>query len=279
MKVYHDFHDEVDLYRQHWWRCSGPCQRRPPYYGMVKRAMNRAPSERDPWWAEHRQKCGGSYTKVKEPEDYGKKKKKLKDETDSSSNKSTSKGEEGMPKIYELWKNENTSDVHSGTKDKENNMQKSNVETAPTVIPFTGKGVVLGTCKSESSIKTKPRLTEIRTAKVDKNDLDLEQGPVIKNRNNIGPSNLNVGFKNEAEKNNKVKVHGKVKKNNNSVNIGELTIIDAFKRVGKKSPVIIIDDSPAKPEVSSSNLVVPCPVCQTNIQKNLINSHLDSCLL
>ncbi|CAN7979152.1 unnamed protein product, partial [Ixodes persulcatus] len=49
--VYHSFHDEVASYRRHWWRCTGPCQHRRPFWGMVKRAMNRAPSERDPWWA------------------------------------------------------------------------------------------------------------------------------------------------------------------------------------------------------------------------------------
>ena len=35
--------------------------------------MNRAPSPRDPWWRNHQLTCGGAYTKVKEPEGYGKK--------------------------------------------------------------------------------------------------------------------------------------------------------------------------------------------------------------
>lgn len=75
-QVYHSFHDEVDVYRQHWWRCDGPCQTRKPYFGYVKRAMNRAPSSLDPWWGDHQRTCGGTYTKVKEPEGYGKKGKK-----------------------------------------------------------------------------------------------------------------------------------------------------------------------------------------------------------
>ena len=41
---------------------------------MVKRATNRAPSPRDFWWSEHQRTCGGTYTKVKEPEGYGEKK-------------------------------------------------------------------------------------------------------------------------------------------------------------------------------------------------------------
>uniref|UniRef100_A0A668SAB3 SprT-like domain-containing protein n=1 Tax=Oreochromis aureus TaxID=47969 RepID=A0A668SAB3_OREAU len=71
--IYHSFHDEVDMYRQHWWRCNGPCQKRKPYFGYVKRAMNRAPSSLDPWWEDHQRTCGGTYTKIKEPEGYGKK--------------------------------------------------------------------------------------------------------------------------------------------------------------------------------------------------------------
>ena len=64
---------QVNVYRQHWWKCAGPCQKRPPYFGIVMRAMNRPPSPRDPWWAEHQRSCGGSYSKIKEPEGYKKK--------------------------------------------------------------------------------------------------------------------------------------------------------------------------------------------------------------
>ncbi|CAK5013986.1 unnamed protein product [Aphanomyces euteiches] len=65
--VYHTFHDEVDAYRVHWWQCNGPCRSRKPYFGLVKRAMNRAPSPRDPWWAQHARDFGGQYTNIKEP--------------------------------------------------------------------------------------------------------------------------------------------------------------------------------------------------------------------
>lgn len=63
----------MNEYRQHWWRCTGPCRNRPPYYGFVKRAMNRAPSPQDHWWTKHETSCGGKYVKVKEPEGYKKK--------------------------------------------------------------------------------------------------------------------------------------------------------------------------------------------------------------
>uniref|UniRef100_A0A665UT53 DNA-dependent metalloprotease SPRTN n=1 Tax=Echeneis naucrates TaxID=173247 RepID=A0A665UT53_ECHNA len=105
ISIYHSFHDEVDVYRQHWWRCNGPCQSRRPYFGYVKRAMNRAPSSLDPWWEDHRRTCGGTYTKIKEPEGYGKK----------------------------------------GKKDGKKNVRASgNDKDIRNIIPFSGKGFLLG---------------------------------------------------------------------------------------------------------------------------------------
>jgi hypothetical protein len=72
--VYHRFHEEARFYQQHWWRCNGPCQTRPPYFGMVKRAMNRAPGPTDFWWKDHQATCGGRYIKVHEPDRFYEKK-------------------------------------------------------------------------------------------------------------------------------------------------------------------------------------------------------------
>lgn len=67
ISVYHGFHDEVDYYRVHVWRCTGGCQYQSPYFGYVRRAMNRAPSGKDHWWARHQATCGGTFVKVSEP--------------------------------------------------------------------------------------------------------------------------------------------------------------------------------------------------------------------
>lgn len=66
--IYHTFHDEVDSYRTHVWQCDGPCQTQPPFFGQVRRSMNRAPGKTDNWWARHTAECGGTYTKISEPE-------------------------------------------------------------------------------------------------------------------------------------------------------------------------------------------------------------------
>jgi len=68
ISVYHNFRDEVNHYRKHVWRCNGPCRHKPPFYGWVKRAMNRPPQKADRWWAQHQATCGGTFEKVSEPE-------------------------------------------------------------------------------------------------------------------------------------------------------------------------------------------------------------------
>ncbi|KAF1816776.1 hypothetical protein P152DRAFT_426047 [Eremomyces bilateralis CBS 781.70] len=65
--VFHTFHDEVDSYRTHVWQCNGSCKDRPPFFGLVKRSMNRPPSKSDFWWTRHEAECGGEYTKIAEP--------------------------------------------------------------------------------------------------------------------------------------------------------------------------------------------------------------------
>ncbi|XP_040061383.1 DNA-dependent metalloprotease SPRTN [Ixodes scapularis] len=123
--VYHSFHDEVASYRRHWWRCTGPCQHRRPFWGMVKRAMNRAPSERDPWWADHQRSCGGTFVKIREPE--GKRK------DTSGTQKQPPVGAKKLktdgPDIRTLFQN--------------GSQAKKPVPEQPRV-PFSGKGHTLG---------------------------------------------------------------------------------------------------------------------------------------
>lgn len=66
--VYHNFHDEVEMYKTHVWRCNGICQHRKPFFGWIKRTSNRAPGQNDNWWISHQQSCGGVFEKVSQPE-------------------------------------------------------------------------------------------------------------------------------------------------------------------------------------------------------------------
>ncbi|XP_028809447.1 DNA-dependent metalloprotease SPRTN [Denticeps clupeoides] len=141
ISVYHSFHDEVDVYRQHWWRCDGPCQNRKPYFGYVKRAMNRAPSARDPWWADHQRTCGGTYTKVKEPEPSGKK------------NKAGDKDQKPKQEAK-----------RPSDKGKAPSAAVSSSQDIRNIIPFTGRGFVLGGASSQKPptiIPTAPPKTQV----------------------------------------------------------------------------------------------------------------------
>lgn len=81
ISVYHSFHQEVNSYRQHKWRCTGRCRERHPFYGWVSRTMNRPPGPNDTWWEAHRSSCEGQFEKVAEPEGFGEKKKRPKEST------------------------------------------------------------------------------------------------------------------------------------------------------------------------------------------------------
>ncbi|KAI8339708.1 SprT-like family-domain-containing protein [Chlamydoabsidia padenii] len=80
--VYHTFHDEVNHYKTHIWKCNGPCQHKPPFYGIVSRSMNRPPQKADRWFLDHLASCGGTFEKIASPPPKTKKQKKQAKEDD-----------------------------------------------------------------------------------------------------------------------------------------------------------------------------------------------------
>ena len=62
--VYHNFYDEVEHFRKYIWKCNGICVNKSPYFGIVKRQINRAPGKNDNWWGKHQVECGGTFEKV-----------------------------------------------------------------------------------------------------------------------------------------------------------------------------------------------------------------------
>ncbi|KAL3660265.1 hypothetical protein V7S43_014794 [Phytophthora oleae] len=103
--VFHTFHDEVDAYRQHVWQCSGSCRHTAPYFGLVKRAMNRPPGPTDRWWADHQRSCGGSYTKIEEPAEFTVKQAKKKQRERAREEKQKKKNQEAKaaPSVKEFF--------------------------------------------------------------------------------------------------------------------------------------------------------------------------------
>uniref|UniRef100_A0A3P9PUF4 DNA-dependent metalloprotease SPRTN n=1 Tax=Poecilia reticulata TaxID=8081 RepID=A0A3P9PUF4_POERE len=289
----HHFHDEVDVYRQHWWRCNGPCQNRKPYFGYVKRAMNRAPSSLDPWWEDHRRSCGGTYTKVKEPEGYGKKNKKTSEKKTAGTGKpsETVKGDLALPYLQ-------------------------------NVIPFSGKGFLLGGMSQTSSSSAPSRSPSVPFSSISVSSpvcsgLSDQTNSISNARPSFGvkpPAKRSVGntrvFANVNGS--PVKVSKSPGERMRQASIQELfdsqasrkrsrddrstsaSIFDFFEKTMNSSSTAARETgktqtaSAATPaslhsgssssSSSSSSLVmmVSCPVCQAKIQEQKINEHLDS---
>ena len=102
---------------------------------MVKRAMNRPPSSKDPWWDKHQETCGGTYIKIKEPDGY-----KKKGKTNEAENSKTMQDKStNIKKLLE--KNGNNSSVPT-------------LKQSPQRTPeFSGTGHTLGGMKQEHSNK------------------------------------------------------------------------------------------------------------------------------
>ena len=131
----------MNLYRQHWWKCNGSCQKRAPYYGILKRATNRAPSPRDPWWREHQSSCGGIYTKIKEPEGYGQKKTAIKKEQSGGLSSVKRKGiASGSRNIKDMFQERNEKTRKISSNDQNFIKSASASTTAGPGNYYTGDG-------------------------------------------------------------------------------------------------------------------------------------------
>uniref|UniRef100_A0AC35TN42 SprT-like domain-containing protein n=1 Tax=Rhabditophanes sp. KR3021 TaxID=114890 RepID=A0AC35TN42_9BILA len=87
ISIYHSFHDEVRHYKTHVWLCNGVCRTQRPYFGFVKRSMNRSPGPSDKWYETHRINCGGTFSKVKEPEEFTRKNKEKEKKLEANQSK------------------------------------------------------------------------------------------------------------------------------------------------------------------------------------------------
>uniref|UniRef100_A0A6I8PQ39 DNA-dependent metalloprotease SPRTN n=2 Tax=Ornithorhynchus anatinus TaxID=9258 RepID=A0A6I8PQ39_ORNAN len=260
--IYHSFHDEVDQYRQHWWRCDGPCRNRNPYFGYVKRATNRAPSAQDFWWEEHRRTCGGSYVKIKEPEGYAQ---KSKAKTRAPEQPPAPSGAGGTPSPH--------------------------VGGSRPVTPFSGKGYLLG----GSSGAPRPMSAWPGTGGLGGPE---PAGPRAPRSGAPRPGGrqtvLNFPRVSVADRQTFCNVDGSPRKVPTGVARGSGSTGDGLppKRprledraafanyFTKKTP-------PSSPAGHGGAQPVPlpapaptvrCPVCQTQLPESQINTHLDSCL-
>ena len=278
--------------------------------------MNRAPSPRDTWWADHERTCGGKYTKIKEPENYGAKKSSKSKQGKSDAEAAAVKGKGhvlggsysgALPRFFkrktrdsDAGGSNSDSDFETGNKKKKPSSddrdeallingetskpiisQPGSSKRAADVIPFSGPGRTLNSSTGVRNTDNKP-LSE-------QNDLSISS----KQKSN--------GTKKPAIV---IKTPSPTKPKTNTS--PTLTIVDAFQRArdknkgcdsknecltspmlgSKRKPIELSQDSPSSPvrevimssQGSNSTESVQCPVCQAFILKCKINQHLDSCL-
>ncbi|KAJ9583965.1 hypothetical protein L9F63_021688, partial [Diploptera punctata] len=271
--VYHSFHDEVKLYKQHWWRCNGVCQKLPPFYGMVKRSMNRAPGPSDTWWNDHQQRCGGSFIKVKEPEGFSGKKGKQANKngvggdaleekvhqtgkifatnfgiiSDDSRYPSCSQGSSSkMSDIRNFFGNENGNKVINESVSFVNGTKINNATSSHNNWLLGGM------------LANKGSGTFVVTSKTNKPSGSVEQNtasnfiPFSGKGNKLGTSeNVN-------------KPHATMKRQS-STN-------EEVVNMKRSNNIVDVTASP------SSSTTVKCPVCGDTVSEAVINSHLDACI-
>ena len=276
--------------------------------------MNRAPSPRDTWWTDHQRTCGGIYTKIKEPENYGAKKtskskqgkgdveqrvvkgkghvlggsdsgtlpkffKRKTRDSDSGSSNSNVDHETGKRRKKDLCDDSDSAPSINGEVSKSKTSQPGSSRRVADVIPFSGPGRTLSSNSGAQNSEKRPLPNQKDFKMPSKEKSNGSKKPVIV-----------------------IKTPSPMKPKNTSPT---LTIMDAFQRAKDKgkncekrsdsltSPVlgsqgkpIELLDSPSSAvqeaansgSDSNSTESVQCPVCQTFIPNCKINQHLDSCL-
>ena len=225
-QVYHSFHEEVKEYKQHWWKCDGPCQHRPPFYGLVKRAMNRPPSGKDRWWSKHQDECGGKYIKIKEPEGYQNKGKGSKEKTSEA-------GKSGN--IKELLE-KSSSSFSSQSKSSRSPTKMPSQPAAEVKTDFSGEGHVLGGKKDSASETLRPSKAAAYAAQ--KRHFHMNESP---------PSKKMKGSMNGKDKNNKTKCDSSKDSDTSSLNHNGIFLSkNGGKEATKRTaiPSVLLDSVP-----------------------------------
>ncbi|CAL1284660.1 unnamed protein product [Larinioides sclopetarius] len=298
ISVYHSFHDEVDSYRTHWWKCNGPCQNKRPFYGIVKRAMNRAPGPRDNWWAQHQSTCGGTFTKIKEPDNYKQKssKRKIQETKDQKGIKnyfeaSTSRSNNSFSSTSTKRHKGNEISAIQSFFAKEANIVSMNSgdQLTPDLpplremnppVPFAGRGFTLGSSSSETpkSFLAKLRKDGLLNTKTSPSVSSLEKTQSVQSNRSMD----------EVVKN------SDIDKKESSSSLGKslndtLSVLEKNKLVQSSLDQYV--SSPFKnSETADASILtsvsqqdesskVECPVCSTLLPSADINIHLDQCLL
>lgn len=285
--VYHSFHDEVELYLQHWWRCDGPCQKWKPFFGIVRRSMNRAPGPNDRWWGQHSRSCGGSFVKIKSPEPKVKESKKTKEVNSvedirkfiPSSTKSGNLGN-SRSKLSSQSSSSNgiTSNIHNVSK------PNSGLSTSVTITSKTNNihGFSNSTSKTFVNGGTKMNTNSIFVNKKATTAISQEKKKDNEMKNNTSIANQstqNSGNGNSIDYST-VRNHWINKFSNTEVSKKPETSFSNKRKSSEIIPVVAktpkLNDNSSQDSIDCDN--VQCPVCDIFYPIDELNMHLDICL-
>ncbi|XP_037938119.1 uncharacterized protein LOC119671514 [Teleopsis dalmanni] len=241
--VYHTFYDEVEHYKQFWWRCNGICQNRSPFYGYVKRSSNRAPSAHDQWWSEHQRRCGGTFLKIKGPD--------LEKKGDSKRRKTTENGDYttgGNKEKYEDW-----------IFYDEDLQVKLNTINVVEISDSSG-------CDDGDVELPTPKIRKGLTA--DERQILIKQ-EIINETTNLDESDI-VLIDDEFDDNLTV-----------ATELADTSIIDELfdedtllKEFNLQNDVI---PTGSRYKHNKNDDIIKCPICQNQMKRSVLNEHLDGC--
>ncbi|XP_017778753.1 PREDICTED: sprT-like domain-containing protein Spartan [Nicrophorus vespilloides] len=301
--VYHDFHDEVKLYKTHWWKCDGPCQHRKPFFGMVRRATNRAPNPRDFWWGEHSRTCGGTFIKVKEPEKTEKKKKTSEKENNKPKNA-------GDIRSYLPTVTKKPSTSTKPTADKILTPKNNTVLPKSNIHGFGGDSVRTGNnngFNNNANIKNIHGFHDIDKLRKTAGGVSMNAGTIVINKKpststqtddkpvekiiipRFTGSGKALGSSTITSSETSTAISKYINNYGNQIN-SSLKVDDHYTSVrnhwanrfeSQNSKKRLSDEhiqkTPKKPKIADIK-TVPCPVCNKQIADSEINRHLDNCL-
>jgi len=211
--------------------------------------MNRVPGPNDTWWSQHQATCNGSFIKIKEPENFGVKKKKEISGNSSQSSKSSNPKKpklDSSPGVQDIRGFFNSSPTAGTSKRKGAN------QTAPNPTTIKGKSLKgsTGPVSNEGSSTVTVKNPNLDTA-------GPTQGGIVSK-----PLSNFIAFAGTGHTLGGT-VPPKVEKPPATPNISKLRVIET----------ISLDDSL---EIPAQN--VECPICRTLIALSHMNQHLDLCL-
>ena len=291
----------------------GTCRTMAPFYGYVKRSMNRAPGKNDTWWARHQSKCSGIFEKVSEPENFKNKSNKKSSKSDLNQTKTAIKSEIKSEQPTTSQSAQMFDNYFNSSK-KASTSGGVAVSAASTIKPEAKSKSLVSLVKKESSQNSNHNFKDLNQTKTTIKSETKSEQPTTSQSTQIKTNTMLDSYFNSNKKASTssgiaastIKAEAKSKslvslvKKESSQNSNENSKLDFKKRksaedepIPQKAPRLsdgIFEIAINKPKIKSEandiivlnddytnkNDQVECPVCFGKFHSDLINSHVNS---